>query len=75
MQLRDPETCPNGHGRKSCNVIDSRVHAASETRPGYRRRRHRCNICGETWTSYQSLINPLYVRVRHKHIVSDVQPT
>lgn len=67
MRFREPEVCPNGHGRTSGNVIDSRVHIGP---PSYRRRRHRCNICEARWTSYQSLINPLLIKFTHKHVVS-----
>lgn len=66
MILRDPEVCPNGHQRKSSNIINSRT---SRGVTSYRRRRHRCNLCGARWTSYQSLINPRLIKVTYKQIV------
>lgn len=68
-KLRAPETCPNGHGRHSCHIIDSRVVQPTGGTAGYRRRRHKCNVCEERWTSYQSLLNPHRIRVTHKQSV------
>lgn len=51
MQLRDPEACPRCHVRRS-RVIDSR------RRRGYRRRLHRCRICGQVWPVFSSVIDP-----------------
>lgn len=72
MKLRPPETCPNGHGRLSGHVVDSRVYQPTATTPGYRRRRHKCEVCSERWTSYQSLVNLSKIRfVNHKYIALD----
>lgn len=55
-KLRDPETCPKCSS--DGEVIDSRK------RTGYRRRVHRCEnpACRHRWTSYQTTLNPRYIR-------------
>jgi transcriptional regulator NrdR family protein len=66
MKFRDPEQCPNGHGRRSGNIINSRTIQGAVP---YRKRRHRCNLCEARWTSYQSLMNPSEVKLTYKHVV------
>lgn len=47
---RSPDECPKGH-------MTTRVLHRWRC-PGYLARRHRCNICGARWTSYQTRIHP-----------------
>lgn len=54
--LPDPEQC------RVC-ASDGRLvkgHVVnSQPRHGYRWRRHQCPICGERWTSWQMVVNPM----------------
>lgn len=62
MKLRDPDVCPAGH--RKTRIIDSK------RRIGYRRRIHRCCICGLRWPSFQSLINPKYVHLSGRKVAA-----
>ena len=62
--LRDPELCPRCQW--DGEVIDSRK------RKGYRRRVHRClnRNCRHQWKSYQTTLNPRYIREAWNHATS-----
>jgi hypothetical protein len=57
LGLRDPDACPE-HGRVYSCVINTVKHR------GYIYRRHRCLECDYRWNSYQTLIDPLHIRLR-----------
>jgi transcriptional regulator NrdR family protein len=52
MRLRNPRSCPKCCKQRSSRVIDSRARKG-----GYRRRLHLCE-CGETWATFESLVDP-----------------
>lgn len=58
LKLRNPDRCPECQGQSK--VMDTRN---CET---YRWRRRKCLACGELWRTYESLINPMMVRLRQE---------
>jgi transcriptional regulator NrdR family protein len=55
---RDPDVCPKGH---------QETHVIRRWRArGHLGRRHACYLCGERWTSYQTLIDPRTIHRRQR---------
>jgi len=56
MTLRDPDVC-------RCGSTQTRV-VKKRRKAGFHIRQHRCLCCGQSWLSYETLIDPRRIQIR-----------